>query len=180
MTLQTWTLLLALLACLGGLPALLAPGPTSRALRGLCRNRWADIVLSTLALAWAGWLLYALPLEFLQPYRKYIPFVMLAAIPFTWYAMPDLLAARAIGGLLVLLPAPVLQVARVHPSAWRLVIVSLMYLYAVAGMTLIMAPYFLRDLLAWLAGNDTRLRICGAAHLAAAAVLAWMALVAFA
>lgn len=39
MTLQTWTLLLALLACLGGLPALLAPGPTSRALRGLCRNR---------------------------------------------------------------------------------------------------------------------------------------------
>ena len=69
MTLQTWTLLLALLACLGGLPALLAPGPTSRALRGLCRNRWAGIVLSTLALAWAGWLLYALPREFLQAYR---------------------------------------------------------------------------------------------------------------
>jgi hypothetical protein len=180
MKLQTWTILLAGLACAGGLPALLAPRATGRALRGFCRSRWAGILLSTLALAWAGWLLYALPLEFLLPYRRFMPFVLLAVIPFTWFAMPDLLAARALGGLMALLPAPVLQVARVHPSAWRLVVVVLMYLFAVAGMTLIMAPYYLRDGLAWLTRSEGRLRICGAVRLLAALALAWLALTAFA
>jgi uncharacterized protein YjeT (DUF2065 family) len=179
MKLQTWTLLLALLACAAGLPALLAPRATGRALRGFCRHRLTGRVLSTLALVWAGWLLYALPLEFLLPYRKFIPFVMLAVIPFTWFAMPDLLAARALGGLLALLPAPVLQVARVHPSPWRLVIVVLMYGFAVAGMTLIMAPYYLRDGLEWVSRSDGRLRLSGAARLLAGLGLAWLALAVF-
>ena len=180
MTLQTWTALLALLAFAAGLPALLAPKATGRALRGFCRNRWAGWLLSTLALAWAGWLLYALPLEFMLPFRKFIPLVMLAAVPLTWICMPDLLAARSLGGLLALLPAPVLQVARVHPSAWRLVIVVLMYIFAVAGMTLIMAPYYLRDGLNWLSHSERRIRLCGAARVLAAAALAWLALKVFA
>jgi hypothetical protein len=180
LNLQTCTFLLAVLACVSALPALLAPRAATRVMRGFCRNRWAGYVVSTLALAWAGWLLYALPLEFLLPYRKFIPFVMLAAIPFTWVAMPDLLSARALGGLLVLLPAPVLRVARVHPSAWRLVIVVLMYLFALAGMTLIMAPYYLRDGLEWVTRSDGRLRLCGAIRLLAAFLLAWLALTVFA
>ncbi len=179
MKLQIWVALLAALACVSGLLALCATNASARFLRGFCRNRWAGYVLSTLALVWAGWLLYALPLEFLLPYRKLIPFVMLAAIPFSWYAMPDLLSARALGGLLVLIPAPVLLVARVHPSAWRLVVVVLMYVMAIAGMILIMAPYYLRDGLAWLTQTDRRLRSFGAVRLLIGLLLAWLALFVF-
>ena len=179
MKLQYWVMLLAALAVVCGLLTLVATAATRRFLQGFCRSRWAGWVLSTLALAWAGWLLYAMPLEFMLPYRKYIPFVMLAAIPFSWFAMPDLLSARALGGILVLVPAPVLQVARVHPSDWRLVVVVLMYAMAVAGMTLIMAPYYLRDGIAWLTRTDRRLKICGAVRLCVGLLLAWLALTRF-
>lgn len=180
MNLKIWVALLAALAGVSGLATLAAPAATGRFLRGFCRNRPAGWLLSTVALAWGGWLLYAMPLEFLLPYRKFIPFVMLAAIPFSWFAMPDLLAARALGGILVLIPAPVLQVARVHPSDWRLVVVTLMYLMAIAGMTLIMAPYYLRDGLEWLTQSERRLRLCGAVRLLFAILLAWLALFVFA
>ena len=120
-----------------------------------------------------------MPLEFLVPYRRFIPLVMLAAIPFSWFAMPDMLAARALGGLFALSPAPVLQLARVHPSQWRLVVVTLLYLMAIAGMTLIMAPYYLRDGVAWVTRSELRLRICGAIRLLIGLLLAWLALTVF-
>ena len=179
MNLKLWVALLAALAGCSALITLAAPAASTRFLRGFCRNRWAGRLLSAVALAWAGWLLYALPLEFLMPYRKFIPFVMLAAIPFSWVAMPDLLAARALGGIMALMPAPVLQVARVDPSNWRLVVVALMYVMAIAGMTLIMAPYYLRDGLEWLTRSEGRLRLCGVVRLLFALLLAWLAFAVF-
>lgn len=172
---QTWVALLAVAACVCGLPMMLSPAFARRGLRGFCRSRWAGRVLSTLALAWAGWWLYSMPLEFLVPYRKFVPFVILGAIPFAWYAMPDLLSARALGGILALIPAPVLQVARAHPSDWRLVVVALMYLMALAGMTLMMAPYLLRDGIEWLSRTDWRLRASGAARILLGLLLGWLA-----
>lgn len=179
MTLQGWVGLLALLAGISGLAAIAAPATCARALRALPRNRWAGYLLSTAALAWSGWLLYTMPLEFLMPYRRFIPWVMLAAIPFSWFAMPDLLAARALGGLFALIPAPVLQLVRVHPSPWRLVVVTLLYLMAIAGMTLIMAPYLMRDGIAWMTRSGRRLRMCGAVRLLVGLLLGWLALAVF-
>ncbi len=179
LTLQHWTLLLALPLLLTGIVKLAAPATAGHLLKGFPRSRVAGYLLSSIALAWAGWLLYAMPLEFLVPYRRYIPFVMLAAIPFAWYAMPDLLASRSLGGLFVLLPAPILQVARVYPSEWRLVVVTLLYLMALVGMTLIMAPYYHRDTLEWLSRSKLRLRLCGLCKLLLAALLLWLAVAVF-
>jgi len=91
-----------------------------------------------------------------------------------------LLACRAAGGLLALLPAPVLLVARFHPSPWRLAVVILMYLLAVAGMLLMMSPYHLRDWIECATRAPPRTRLAGLLLTALALLLAALALTVFA
>ena len=55
-----------------------------------------------------------------------------------------------------------------------------MYVMAIAGMTLIMAPYYLRDGLEWLTRSEGRLRLCGVIRLLFALLLAWLAFAVFA
>ena len=77
------------------------------------------------------------------------------------------------GGLLCLLPAPILAVAREHDSQWRLVIVIVAYIMAVKGMALVLSPYLFRKGTAFAAATDTRLRaLCMAAVLAGVALVA--------
>ena len=178
--LQIWTLSLGALIGLYGLATLAMPARISVTQLSFPRDKWLGYILSTVALTWAGVLLYKLPLEFLIPYRRYFPIVIGLSIPFAWYAMPDLLAARALGGVMVLIPAPVLQLARVHPSDWRLLVVILMYIMAVAGMTFIMAPYLLRDLLGAISKTKGRVRFCGMIRSILGAMLIWVALAIFA
>ncbi len=166
-----WSLILGAFFTGWGLFVLLAPTVAARALKRFPRDRWSGRVLSVVALAWSGWLIYAMPLEFLVPYRRWVPWVTLMAMPLTWAAMPDLLACRALGGLLCLLPAPVLQVARFHPSPWRLVVVVLMYAAAIKGMVLLMSPHYLRRLIDAGTGRPAWLRVGGAVAAALGGVL---------
>ena len=175
--LQLWVCGMGMASALCGLAALALPGVLAEALRALPRSRWLGYLFSALALIWAGALLYALPLDFLVPYRMYILIATALAIPFSWYAMPDLLAARSLGGLLSLIPAPVLQLIRSHPSSWRLVVVTLLYAMAVAGMTLLMAPYYLRDYFEWHGASRIRVRCFGAFRAVLGGLLVWVALV---
>jgi hypothetical protein len=177
---QQWTGCLAVLALAAGLPAALAPARASAWWRRLPRSRWAGRLLSAAALFWAGWLIYEAPLEFLLPYRRWILPATVVAIPLTWLATPDLLACRAFGGLLALLPAPVLLVARSHPSPWRLVVVTSMYLTALAGMLLIMSPYHMRDWIECATRAPARMRLAGLLLTAVALLLAALALTVFA
>ncbi|MDD5706887.1 MAG: hypothetical protein PHR35_13265 [Kiritimatiellae bacterium] len=179
MQLRQWTILLGILALAVGVPLLAAPVPAARCWRALPRHRWAGRILSAAALLWAGWLVYDAPLEFLIPFRRYILPAAAIAVPLTWMATPDLLACRALGGLLALLPAPVLVVARSHPSSWRLLVVTWMYLWAIAGMWLMMSPYRLRDWIEAVTRTPQRQRLCGAAFTAMGALLTGLALSVF-
>lgn len=180
MDLQHWTGWLAVLALAAGLPAALAPARAATWWRRLPRSRWAGRLLSAGALLWAGWLIHDAPLEFLLPYRRWILPATVVAIPLTWLSAPELLACRAAGGLLALLPAPVLLVARSHPSPWRLAVVILMYLLAVAGMLLMMSPYHLRDWIECATRAPLRTRLAGLLLTALALLLAALALTVFA
>lgn len=166
-----WSLILGAGFVGWGLVALLAPAGAARLLARFPRDRWAGRALSVVALIWSGWLIYAMPLEFLMPYRRWVPWAILAAVPLTWAAMPDLLACRALGGLLCLLPAPVLQVARFHPSPWRLVVVVLMYGAAIKGMVLLMSPHYLRRVIDVVTRRPAWLRVAGAVALSIGVVL---------
>ncbi len=131
------------LAALYAVPALW-PGPCLNQLRTVHRNLWAGRVLSGIALVWAAILLHVVPLTWFDPYKQWLwaatPLVYLLVLVF----MKEHLAARALGGLLLLIPAPILNAAFQEPSRWRLVLVVAAYVMVIEGLILVLHPHMLR------------------------------------
>jgi hypothetical protein len=161
-----WSMVLGFLLIARGFFCLSAPGPAAKMARSFARATWTGRLIAAAAWIWAGWALYVMPLEFLLPFRHWIPVLILLAIPLSWYWMADLLSCRALGGLLVLFPCPMLIAVRANPSAWRLALVIFAYISIMLGMTLILYPYYLRRWLDWLAARQTRMQIWGGTSLA--------------
>lgn len=165
--------LVALIYGVPGIAALAAPGAASRVVRLFPDNFPTGRILSAVALLWAAALIYFTPLDFIAKFKLAIAAFLLASIPLSWQWMRLLLAARSLGALWCLAPAPILVAVRFAPGAGRLVAVSLCYVMAVAGMASLFSPYLLRDFCFWLAdGGRARMRawgallaICGAAAL---------------
>lgn len=148
--------------------ALVAPASARGAARSFPDSRLWGRVLSAAALGWAAALIYFTPLDFLAKFRLPLTAFLVVAIPLSWIWSPLLLAARSLGALWCLLPAPVLVATRFTPGDGRLVTVSLMYVVAIAGMVSTFSPYLLRDALFWVAdGPNGRARAVGAILLAA-------------
>jgi hypothetical protein len=134
----------------------------SRFYTALPRDKTAGCVLSTLAWVWAGYAVWVMGIDFIEPFKKFIPLVVLVCIPLTWFWLDNLLPCRALGGLLVLFPYALLHVARVHPSPWRLAVVSLAYLCIVKGMVLLLYPWKMRQAIAWMTARPALFRLGGA------------------
>lgn len=161
-----WCLIVGVIAIAIAILPLVSPQKAAEAMKRFPRSIAAGVVLSTLAFAWAAAIVLVAPLDFIAPWRLWIAGALIVSAPLSWFWMSPLLACRALGGLLVLLPAPVLLASRMVDSQWRLVMVVLMYVCAVCGMDMIMAPYHLRDALAWIASTPSRVRAAGAALIA--------------
>ena len=162
---STWCLLIGVFHVLLGLAMLLGRGAAAAALKRFPRSAIAGVTLSTLAFLWAAVIVHVAPLDFIAPYKTPVVIVLLVSIPLSWFWMGDLLAARALGGLLCLLPAPVLLATRFLDSGWRLVMVVLMYVYAVAGMFFAGMPHLCRDAITWITARPGRFTVAGALSL---------------
>ncbi|MCE9615131.1 MAG: hypothetical protein K8T26_12705 [Lentisphaerae bacterium] len=133
----------ALCAVMGGL-CVTAPARMHALLVAFPRQRVAGWLLTSVVLVWCGRLLYAGPLGFLEPYRGLLFFLVPAAVVLVVVFVDELLAARALGGLLILVPTPLLEVARWHPSAARYVVIALAYAMVISGAVLVTIPYAFR------------------------------------
>ncbi|TFH16349.1 MAG: DUF2065 family protein [Lentisphaerales bacterium] len=147
-----------------GLSLLLAPGQTRTLAQRFPRNRIAGWLLTGVDLAWAGWFLYnATFLAELPLARRLVIILMPVVFLLIVFLLDELLASRALGGLLLLIPQPILSAAYLHPSRMRLIMTVLAYVLAVLGMILVLSPYRLRQ---WTTGSlmrtDRRTRISGA------------------
>jgi Na+/glutamate symporter len=162
MPLHCWSYLLGLICLLTGAAIVAAPAPLSRFYNALPRSVTAGRVLSTIAWIWAGYALWSMQLDFLEPLKKFLPVAVLACIPLTWFWLDNLLACRAAGALLTLFPYELLHTARVHASPWRLVLVTLAYLCIVKGMILLLYPWKMRQATAWLTARPALFRLAGA------------------
>jgi hypothetical protein len=162
MPLHCWCYLLGLICVLQGASIALKPAPLSRFFNVLPRNAVAGYILSTVAWLWAGYALWMMNLDFLMPFQKFIPVAVLVCIPLTWFWLDNLLSCRALGAILTLFPYELLHVARVHPSPWRLVIVTLAYLCIVKGMILLLYPWKMRQAIVWLTQRTALFRLAGA------------------
>lgn len=165
-----WCAFFGILNILFGIAYCFFSKVSSVALLGFPRSKVAGAVLCSIALGWSAVLVYICPLDFVVAYSKIISAVLVALIPITCIFLDELLACRALGGLLVLIPAPVLMVCRTVDSSFRLVLVSLVYIYAIMGMFYIAYPYMCRNLSFAIAKKP---KVAGIIHFALGALLLW-------
>ncbi len=164
-TLSGFSLGLGVVHLLAGVMLLAVPAVVRAGLVRFPRHVWMGRLLAAVALGWSAVLVGEMPLGWFDAYKGWlwvgVPLIYLLVI----LLMDELLAARALGGLWLLLPAPLLEVARFHPSAWRLLPVVLAYVWVLMGMALVLAPYRFRKWGAVFYSTDGRCRGLGAALL---------------
>ncbi len=160
---------------LAGLWLAAAPSAARAMAQRFPRNVWAGRVLAAVAMAWSVWLVREMPLGWFDAYKGWLwaagPVGYLLVILF----VDELLASRALGGLLLLMANPILEAVRFKDSAWRLAAVILAYLWVFLGMALVLAPYRFRKWTEFLCSSETRCRGLGGVFLAVAAFFLWLA-----
>ncbi len=123
--------------------------PVQRAVAAFPRHRWAGIVLSAVALFWATAIVHQARLGRFELVKPWLwPFWPVAVGAVALF-MDELLAVRALGGLLLLAMNPVLRSVRLHPSPWTAVIAVLAYVVIVVAMAWVLGPYRFRRWIGW-------------------------------
>jgi hypothetical protein len=170
---------LGILELLLTLPCIVAPAPMARAWRAFPRSVWPGRLLAAVALVWAALWLQAMPLGPVAPLKRYLPVLTPVAIIAVALLVDELLSCRALGALMVLIPAPLLSAAQWHPSPWRYVVLVAAYVIAVCGMYMVAAPYRFRDALEWATQSPGRLRLLASLEAAFGVLLIVLALTAY-
>lgn len=114
----------------------------------LCRRfprlRYAGWGLAAIDSIWAGILVNRMPLGSYDAWKPALFVLVPVLLVVAGVAMAELLAARALGGLLLLIPKPMMDAAQGHESAWRLLVIALAYAMVVQGVILTLNPYVFR------------------------------------
>lgn len=177
-TLSGITLVLGALILAWNLLLVLAPRAVGAWLVGFPRNVWAGRMLAAVAVGWAAYLAWTSQIAWLEQYRLLLCLLAPAAYALIILFAEELLAARAFGGLLLLVPVYVLEAAFTYPSASRLVMTAFAYVLVILGMILVWSPFMFRKMTAPWAGHPHVCRALGAAGSAAGLgllLLAWFA-----
>lgn len=159
MTLQGITFIIGFLALIGGIVGIVRPELVKKFILLFPRS----VIPAWILMALCCWLgakeALGMNMGFIDAYKKYIyflsPLVFVASVIY----MKELLAPRALGGFLLLIAVPILQTIRWDPSPWRVVVVSLIYLWIVYGLVLLMSPWYFRILSTPLLENPQRFKI---------------------
>ena len=171
MTLQWIAIILGTLALACGLLGVLRPEVADRAMQRFPRSTAPAWILTALC-CWLGAKeALRMNMGFLDAYKGFIYIIAPAVFVASLVYLKELLAPRALGGFLLLVAVPILRVARWHESPWRLVVVTLVYLWIIYGLTLLLSPWWFRKTFAPFAGNKPRIQAAGAAKAAVGAGL---------
>lgn len=148
---------LALLTFVAG--CLLFLPKAEAALRALPRARVLGIVLSTLCWVWVGFELISHPVDLLAFMTPPVTLVVVALCAvLSVFLLSNLLCARAIGGLMMLWPMPLILVIRDQVTAWRLVPVIVGYVSLTLGMIVVFYPWRFRVAMEWFASSEAPYR----------------------
>ena len=159
------SLLSAGLGLLYAVPAawgLMKPASFAAAMRKFPRYTPLGFLLT---LAATGWFLYYVSLETNQDFvnLKKLLYIGFGAVGIgTCIFVRDFLPVRGMAVLLLLFAKLLCDSARLVESDWRLVIVTLAYVWVLAGMWFTISPWRLRDLIHWSTASEGRTRtVCG-------------------
>jgi hypothetical protein len=179
MTLSTLSLLLGVLVGAVQVFGLLKPAQLGAAVRAFPRSLTAGYLLMAVGTLW---FFYYLRQESIADFERYKN-VMFAGFGLvavgTCLFVNDFLAVRGLAITLLVLGKFMVDTARWHDSAWRLVITTWAYLLIVAGMWFTVSPWRCRDLIAWATASEGRIKLLCGVRLAFALLLIVLGLTAF-
>ncbi len=143
------------------------------------RHRVWGVVLLAAGTLWSCFLMYYMDMGEFYTWRRWL----LMLLPVTFFLVvsfvPEFLAVRALGALMLLAASPILHAAFLQPQISRLLIPILAYVWVLVGMFLVGMPFLLRDWIGWASSNPGRWKLAagaGAAYgvlMLVAAVVAW-------
>ena len=137
------------------------PAKAYKMLKSFPRNQWLGRILATIGLLWAAWLVYNMPMGRFDYLKKFLFIATPVVIGGVFVYMEDLLAPRALGGLLLLYPAPVLALARLSNSNLSLIMTVVCYLMVVKGMVLVLYPWAFRKSCERIFNTENQCRLFG-------------------
>jgi hypothetical protein len=123
------------------------------------------VVLTLMATAW---FLYYVNLETVADFAHMKPFLYLlfgAVGVGACIYVRDYLAVRGLAVILLLCAKLMVDTARMVETDWRLVIVTLAYLWVFAGMWFTISPWRLRDIILWATATEQRTRFLSGVRL---------------
>jgi len=164
-------ILLGLLSVLVGAVLWRCPGASRHMLQAFPRAKWAGWALTAVDVFWVTWVVRHAALGWFEPFKPLVPVLGVVVFMLIVWLLDELLAPRALGGLLLLLANPMLNSVRWHDSAWRLVVVTIAYAWVVAGALLVLYPWFFRRWAAKPLAHPQGLRVLAVAKLVAGVVL---------
>jgi len=153
---------------------IIAPGGVRNCVRRFPRSRSAGWILATVVLVWWGKRIYHSPLGNFEQYRILLFILIPVAIALSGYFVDELLAPRALGALLILIPVVILDAARWHESSLRLVMAVFAYLLVIKGCVLVVAPYSFRKGAERFIATDEQCRAWGGFGAGLGALFIWL------
>ncbi len=171
----TLPILLAISAAVAlalGLPMLLAPAAAQRALAAFPRSRAAAWILTALDLAWVVLIMRGASLGRFDILKPYLPLAGVATFAAIVWGLDELLAVRAIGGLLLLLGDPILDAVRWNGGAWPIAAAILAYILVIVGAVWVLWPWTFRKTHERLTRTPLRWRLWSALWIALGLALA--------
>ena len=124
-------------------------------------------MLIALAGIWSFLLVQTIDLGEFSQLRNIMLAAIVAGAILSWIYVPEFLAVRALGMVLLLISEPLLESAVLRQEPSRLLLVVLAYVWVIAGLFFVGMPFLLRDVVQWLTADRSRLRfgaLAGAAY----------------
>ncbi len=171
-------LALGVLGVLVGIGLLAFPAAVRRGWTAFPRSKVPGWMLTAVCVFWVAWVVQHAALGRFDGLKPLIPFAAVGLFAAMVVFLDELLAPRALGGLLLLVANPILMGVRWAESAWRIVPVLIAYAWVVIGCALMLHPWVFRKVGERFLASDGRLRLAGWGKLAAGIVLlgagAWL------
>ena len=165
MSLSTLATGLGLLLAVPHAYGVVKPAAFAAAARRFPRYTPIGVVLT---LAATVWFLYYVSLETVADFSHMKPFLymLFGAVGIgTCIYVRDYLAVRGLAVSLLLCAKLMVDTARMVETDWRLVIVTLAYLWVFVGMWFTISPWRLRDIILWATATEQRTRFLSGVRL---------------
>lgn len=141
------------------------------------RNRFWGVALLLGCLVWSLFLATHMDMGEFYTLRRWLFLILPAAFLLMVVYVPEFLAVRALGTVLLLAASPVLHAAFLQPPVTRLLLPILAYVWIIGGMFLVGMPYLMRDGVAWLTASKTRFKLAALAGAVYGALILGCALI---